>query len=180
MNHFRIGEKMISPRKIEETVFKVLNLRSQGLSQQEVADRLSLDRSFISRLESIGEVRRGGRIALIGFPLSNREALREVAEKWGIDYILLMSDEERWRFLENKSGIDLFNQVMGIISSLRDYNTLVIIGSSKWKNLAEALLDAEIVFLELGETPIEGDREVDPGQLEDILRQLVKEGGDDK
>ena len=59
---FRVGEKMISMRKIEETVRAVLKLRSEGLSQQEAANSLRLDRSFISRLESIGEVRKGKKL----------------------------------------------------------------------------------------------------------------------
>ena len=39
----RIGEKIISMPKIEQSIRKILQLRSAGLSQQEVANLLYLD-----------------------------------------------------------------------------------------------------------------------------------------
>ena len=48
MEFIRIGDKLINLRKINETVRRILQLRSEGLSQQEVASKLSLDRGFIS------------------------------------------------------------------------------------------------------------------------------------
>ena len=54
MDLIRIGDKLIHVTKIDETVRRVLKMRSEGLSQQEVAAKLNLDRTFISRLETIG------------------------------------------------------------------------------------------------------------------------------
>jgi hypothetical protein len=72
---YRIGEKMISLDKAVRQVEKALELRERGVSQQEAANRLQLDRSFLSRLESIGEIRKGSRVAVIGFPLANAAEL---------------------------------------------------------------------------------------------------------
>jgi len=68
-NIVRIGEKLVSVDRARRLLERVLNLRAQGLSQQEVARRLSLDRSFISRLEAISEVRKGKRVAGMRLPL---------------------------------------------------------------------------------------------------------------
>jgi len=72
----RIGEKIINRQKINQIIDEMLNLRSQGFSQQEVANRVGIDRTVISKLETLGEVRKGGRVALVGFPIENREELR--------------------------------------------------------------------------------------------------------
>ena len=51
---FRIGEKMISPEKLNRIIEQILEQRSRGLSQQEVAVRFGVDRTFVSRLEGLG------------------------------------------------------------------------------------------------------------------------------
>lgn len=53
----RIGDKLINRNKIDRVVDRILHLRTQGLSQQEVAAQVGIDRSVISRLEHMGEVR---------------------------------------------------------------------------------------------------------------------------
>ena len=67
----RIGDKIISTEKIYRTVDAMLAQRIHGVSQQEVARNFNTDRAFISRLENLGEVRKGLRLALIGFPVKN-------------------------------------------------------------------------------------------------------------
>ena len=66
---FRIGDKLVSFDRAVRIVKQVLELRAQGHSQQEVSRILNLDRSFISRLETAGEIRQGKRGAGIGVPV---------------------------------------------------------------------------------------------------------------
>ena len=170
---FRIGEKMINLRKIEETLQAVLRLRSGGLSQQETAKSLHLDRSFISRLESIGEVRKGKKVALIGFPLKNKDELNAVARDKGVDYIWMMNEEERVDLVSKQTAMDFFNFVVDLIASLKTYDTVIMIGSEKWSKVAGALLDAQIIFLELGASPITEDCYLHPDELILILEQIL-------
>lgn len=170
---FRIGEKLVSLRKILERVEKILNMRSRGLSQQEVAAYFKLDRSFISRLENMGEIRKGRKIAILGFPLKNKEEIRKIAEDKGVDFIWLMNEEERWKLVEGKSALDFFNQVMDLITELISYDLVVLIASRKWLKLGEALLDGEIFFLELGESPITEDKELSPELFARVLEHLL-------
>jgi len=176
MEFLRIGEKLIDAQRVHRSVDRVLSLRRQGFSQQEVATKLKLERSFISRLENLGEVRKGKRLGLVGFPLQNKEEIRGIAEKAGFDYIILMNDEERWQFVRERSGMDFFNEMMAIISQLRGCDTIVILGSSKWINLGEALFDKQVLYLELGETPIAGDIYLDPKTFEDLLETVLEKG----
>ena len=172
---FRVGEKIISTARIKEAVHSILELRSQGLSQQEVAKILHLDRPFISRLESIGEVRKGKKIALIGFPIQNKEEVTRLARTEGVDYIWVMSERERWEFVSKRTAMDFFNQVIEMIAMLKAYDTVILAGSQKWKKIAEALLDSQIIFLELGSSPIKEDRFLDPDSLKMILKQVLED-----
>ncbi|MDW7738432.1 MAG: transcriptional regulator [Bacillota bacterium] len=157
---FRIGEKMVSLEKASRIVEKALDLREQGYSQQESAKRLQLDRSFVSRLESVGEIRKGNRVAVIGFPLANRDTIADICRAAGLDFYLLMTNEERWDMVRDKQALDFFNRVLELVKRLREFDTLIMITSDKWRQLAEALLDIQIVYINLGSTPIQEDREV--------------------
>lgn len=169
----RIGEKMISQDKAIRLLERVLELRAQGLSQQEVARRLSLDRSFISRLESVGEIRKGKMVAVVGFPIKNKDELVEICRDLGLDFFLIMTNRERWEFVNNKQALDFFNQMLEIVARLKRFDTLVMLTSERWYRLAEALLDKQIVFINLGSTPVQEDRWVDPEQFRVSLEQVI-------
>ena len=114
MDLVRMGGKVISLRKLNSIVAEIFNLRSAGLSQTEVAARLGLDRTLVCRLESIAEVRKGRRLVVLGFSVANKEELEETLQAEGVDFILLLNEKERWEFVRNKSGIDLFDTIMEI------------------------------------------------------------------
>ena len=112
MQFIRIGEKVISREKINREINKILELRTKGVTQEGVARKLGVERTFVSRLESLGEIRKGKKIALIGFPIKNKEEITLLAEKLGIEYILLFTQEERFEFMERKGKNELFNEIM--------------------------------------------------------------------
>jgi transcriptional regulator with XRE-family HTH domain len=165
----RIGDKIISYDRISKTIDRILSMRSEGFAQQEVADKLDIDRSFVSRLESLGEIRKGERIALVGFPVANKEDLAKVALGLGVDFVYLLNDSERWEFVEQKSGVALLNDVMKLISEMRQFDTVIFIGSDMRIRLVEAILGKEVISVQIGESPITEDKYVDP----DILRDLI-------
>ena len=179
MNFLRIGEKLIDSERVHRMVDRVLELRHQGFSQQEVAKKLKMERTFISRLENLGEVRRGKRLGILGFPIKNKEEITGIAEKAGFDFLLLMTDEERWQFVRERSGMDFFNEMMGIIARLRECDTILILGSSKWISLGEALFDKQVLYMELGETPIDGDVYLDPEAFKSLLTKVLKKKEDE-
>lgn len=175
MEFVRIGEKLINIGKIDETVRRVLKMRSEGMSQQEVAGKLQLDRAFISRLESLGNVRRGGRLGLMAFPVSNKGELNELADRYGIEKRLILSDRERWLLVREKSGIDFFNQVMDITEQFRECDSVLVLCSAKWNRLAKALLDCEVFTMEIGRSPISGDVYIHPQQVETLLDTFLND-----
>lgn len=168
----RIGEKIINKDKIHQTIDAVLEMRGKGFSQQEVANRVGLDRTVISKLETLGEVRKGGLVAIVGFPIQNCEELRQMARQEGVDYLLLLSEAERWDFVQSKTGIELFNDIMQIIATLRKYDIVIMLGSNMRIKLTETLLDQEVIGVEIGASPIADDKYVDPEKVRDIIRQL--------
>ncbi len=172
MDYIRIGDKVVSKRKISSVIDKALSLREKGLSQQEVANIMGLDRPFLSRLEGIGEIRKGRKIGILGFPIKNKLELEEFLKDVGADFILLMTDEERWRFVKEKQGIELFNDVMDIIGKLRTCDVIIIIGSNYRIKLCEAIVDKEVIGIEIGKSPIEGDKIVDLEEIKKIFAAL--------
>ncbi|NMP21454.1 helix-turn-helix domain-containing protein [Sulfobacillus harzensis] len=179
MELVRIGEKLISVQKIHNMVEELLQARSRGLSQSEAATQLGLDRAFVSRLESLGEVRRGRSIALIGFPVANKDSLQAVCQRWGVDFVWLMTDRERREFAESRSGIELVNEIFRIAHEVRSYDTVILMASNMRVRLLTALLDMHAVIpIILGETPLNRDVEVDVDVLESIIKEVQGQAGD--
>jgi hypothetical protein len=168
----RIGNKVISLDKVNEVVREAFELRSKGYSQQEAANILDLDRSFISRLEGIGEVRKGADIAVVGFPVLNRDELRERLESAGVDFILLMTERERNDFVEKQSGKELINNFMDIAARVRKYQYVIVIGSDYRNRIARALLDNQVFAVDIGPSPIKEDVYVDPERVLEIVNMI--------
>lgn len=172
MDLIRIGGKIISRHKIIKTIDKILEMRTAGVAQQEIANRIGVDRTFVSRLETIGEVRKGNRIAVIGFPIKNKEEILELLNKEGIEFSLIMTEHERWEFVQKAEGIDLFNTVMNIIAEVRSFDVIIVLGSNQRIRTFEAIFDKEIVGLEIGESPIEEDKFVDPVKVLELINTV--------
>lgn len=172
MNLIRIGDKVINSDRVHRTVNEILQLRQAGLSQQEVADRLGVDRTLVSRLEGLGEIRKGSQLALVGFPVANVDELNQVAQNSGVDFILLMNDNQRLRFVEERSGAELLNYFMSLISKLKNYDAVIFIGSDMRIKMVEAILGHRVVSWEIGISPITEDRWVNPEQLRQLIHQL--------
>lgn len=173
MKLLRVGDKLIDRRRIDKTIDRIVEMRLSGHSQQEVADAIGVDRTFVSRLESVGEVRKGGRIAVIGFPILNKEEVRVAVEAEGVEFLLLLNEKERWEFVTDAPGAELFNQVMEWLAQLKQFDSVLFIGSDMRIELAEAVLGSQIVIgYELGKSPIESDCYVDVSTLLDTIRSL--------
>jgi len=168
----RLGEKIISRRKIDQVVTDILNLRARGLSQTEVAARLNIDRTLVCRLENLGEVRKGRRVAVFGFPILNKKEIQDVLEQEGVDFIFLMSEDERWEFVKQKSGIDLVDTIMDLIARAHTFDQVIVIGSNRRIKIFETVLDREVVGFEIGESPIKEDKYVDPGMIVELVRAV--------
>lgn len=167
-----IGEKTLSRRRLRATIDELLRLRVAGLSQQAAADRFGVDRSFISRLETLAEVHKGGSIGLVGFPIANRDEIRAICTRRGVEFVLLLSEAERQAYLQEQSGMSLLHEVLGTVARLRTLDHVVLFTSDHWHAVASALLGREITGVQIGHSPISEDRVVDPHVLESLLDAL--------
>ncbi|NLJ77222.1 MAG: transcriptional regulator [Peptococcaceae bacterium] len=174
MELIRLGEKIISRRKIDQAVNKILSLRMKGMSQTEVAQRLEIDRTLVCRLENLGELRKGRSLAVVGFPVLNKKEVEEALEQEGVDLVFIMSEKERWQFVKQKSGVDLFDSIMEQIARVHAYDQVIVIGSNQRIKVFEAVLDKEVIGFEIGESPIREDKVVKIADLMKLVR-AVKE-----
>jgi len=168
----RVGDKLINRQKIDHSVDRILELRANGLSQQQVAAQIGVDRTFVSRLEGLGEVRKGRSIGLIGFPVENKDELAAVAAEEGLEFVLLMTNDERWQFVRDRSGLALLTEAMAIIAEVRRQDAVILVGSQQRNKLGRGLVDNEVYSIDLGESPITEDRRVDPEQLRSVIHDL--------
>jgi transcriptional regulator with XRE-family HTH domain len=177
-NLIRIGDKVVDRDRIDRALDKLFDMRQNGASQAEVAAALGTDRSFVSRLENLGEIRKGERVAVIGFPIGNKEEIEQLAKKAGVDYVWLMNDEERWAYVEDRSGIELLNDVIREISDFNQYDQVIFLGSDFRVRLIEAILGEKVTSVVIGESPIKEDVNIDVAEMISIIKAV--RGGAEK
>lgn len=173
MELLRVGDKIISRERLMALINKILKLRITGSTQQEVAETLGVERSFISHLEGLGEIRKGRKVALIGFPIGNKDQVEKVAKNAGVEFVFLLNDRERREFVKQDSGIELFNQLLEIIAKLKQYDLVIFLGSDMRVSLVERILDREVVGIPLGTSPITDDIHIDLDELKLMLDSLI-------
>lgn len=181
MEFIRVGDKVIGREKLAGLISEILRRRSEGATQQEVARDFNVERSFVSHLERLGEVRRGNRVALVGFPIANCDEVRAVAEECGVEFIYVLSETQRRAFVSNKDGSSLFNEVLEILARLRDFDTVVLLASDWRIKIIGKILGREVMGVPLGKSPIKQDKHVNAGDLRRLLQRVVgqEEGGKD-
>jgi len=174
MEFYRIGDKVVSLQKIIDSISKILDLRQKGYSQIEVSEKLKIDRTFISRLEGIGEVRKGKNIAVIGFPIKNKRDVELVLQSYGINYYLLMTEDERNQYMNSLSANELLNVIGEHINNFKKFDIVIAMGSDFRLNWFKAFLDGEVITISLGKSPLKYDVEIDIDKLRSILDTITK------
>jgi len=172
MHFIRIGGKVISKEKIIKEIGKILEFRAEGLTQESVARKLGVERTFVSRLESLGEIRKGKRIALIGFPIENKNELTKIAKEIGIEYVLLFTQKERYEFIKEKSKIELFNKIMEVIVRLSEFDLIIFLGSDKRVPVVEKIFSVQVIGEVIGRSPIKVDKYVNPEKIIGIVKDI--------
>lgn len=169
---FRIGDKLLNREKLDRIIDRIFELREAGLSQQDVAGRVGCDRPFVSRLESLAEVRKGGSLAIIGFPLGNVPELAALCAKLGVEYTLFLNDEERWNLIESFDGKSLLDWLMKIMVEMSEFDHVIMIGSDMRIRLAEAILGEKVFGITIGASPIKEDYHLDPKRLKKLITTI--------
>lgn len=168
MRLFRIGDKVVSRDKLLDAVDAILGDRETGATQEEAARHAGVQRAFVSFLETLGEVRRGPRVALVAFPVENGEEVRELAGRYALDFVLVVSQAER-ESIESGDASRIFNQLLETLAVLRDFDT-VVVAASDWRvKTIEKILGTEVVGMPLGASPLREDRHVDVDALASVL-----------
>ncbi len=175
MEFIRVGDKIIGREKLTNLIGEILRRRAEGATQQEVAEELHVERSFVSHLERLGEVRRGTRVALVGFPIKNVEDVRAVAEECGVEFVYLMSESQR-RAFASRDGGRVFNEVLEILARLRDFDTVVLLASDWRIKVIGKILGRELVGVPLGKSPIKRDKRVNTDDLRQLLLDVMEHG----
>jgi len=172
MDLIRIGDKVISRKKIDKAVDEIIKLRTLGLPQAEVGEKMNIERTFISRLEGLGEVRKGQSIAAVGFPIKNKQEVDKVLREYGVEYSLLMSEDERNEFVNQSNGKQLINYIMELINKFRSFDTVIVMASDYRSKIIKDMLDNQIIEIDIGKSPLKEDVTISLDMLTEILKIL--------
>jgi hypothetical protein len=176
MRFFRIGDKIVSAEKLTQQIEDILRDREGGATQADAARAHGVERSFVSWLETLGEIRRGARVALVGFPIGNIGEVEEVAARHGVEYTLLMTQAQR-EAMSAAPADGIFNQVLETLATLKDFDVIVLLASDWRINEIEKILGREVVAVKLGPSPLTHDVDVDTAELDAILSGVIARDG---
>lgn len=175
MELVRIGEKVINRERLYTLVDKIIMLRSNGATQQDVADTLDLERPFVSNLERLGEVRIGQKVALVGFSVSNKQEIKGVAKEHGIDSVYLYNGEILTNLLTRTKKVDergVLQRVLATLAKLRDFDLLLFLGLESDAALLEEALGIQVLSLPVKEVGDAGFY-INRQEIESYLEHLI-------
>jgi predicted XRE-type DNA-binding protein len=154
----KIGDKIISLERARSLIERIFHLRQSGSTQQEVASMLGVERSFISHLEGLGEIRRSKQIALIGFGIGNTSEVEEVGRNLGLDYIRLFGKQAS------------MEEILGALNWVQGVDFIVFMGRDSEITLFEKIINKKI----LGISTSGDNRLVDTEKLRETLKGLAE------
>lgn len=172
MELFRIGDKVISKEKLMGALEDILLSRVKGATQEEAATRAGVPRSFVSNIETLGALRYGKKIAFIAFPLSNAREAMALADSYGVDLSLALSQDDRQRVGEGPAA-DMFNRMIDTLAALKSFDTVIIAASDYRIDSFKRIIDGEVVGIKLGESPITSDQKLDLNVLKSVFEELI-------
>lgn len=172
MDFIRIGDKVISRKKIDKTIDEIIKQRTLGLSQSDVGEKMNIERTFISRLEGLGEIRKGQSIAAVGFPIKNKQEVEKILREYGVEYSLIMSEDERNKFVNQSNGQQLVNYMLELINKFRGFDTVIAMASDYRNKIIRDMLDNQIIEIDIGKSPLKEDVMVNLDLLIEILKIL--------
>ncbi len=168
MRFYRIGDKVVGRDKLNDMIDAILVDREGGATQLGAAAAHGVDRSFVSWLETLGEIRRGKRIAVIAFPVENVDEVKRVCGEYGVELALIVSQAER-EGMEAGRADRMFNLVLDTLAQLKDFDVVILMASTKRTGAVEKILGSEVITRELGTSPLRHDVHVDIDELTDLL-----------
>jgi hypothetical protein len=130
----KIGDKIISMDRASALIDRIFDMRSNGSTQEEVAKTLGVERSFISHLEGIGEVRKSKEIAFIGSGVKNEAVVEGVARSLNFEHIFVSGD--------GRARID---QALTILTILKEIDFIIFLGPETEHKLLESILDKKVI-----------------------------------
>jgi phosphoglycolate phosphatase-like HAD superfamily hydrolase len=165
---YRIGDKVVGREKLIDQLEAILADREGGATQHEAATAHGVDRSFVSWLENLGEVRRGKRVAFVAFPVANVAEVRQACDEHGVEFSMVVSQAEREGFEAGRAD-RMFNLVLDTLANLKGFDVVILMASTKRTGAIEKILGSEVICRDLGPSPLRHDVAVDIAELNDLL-----------
>ena len=169
----RVGDKVSTATRSTESLTGCRSCGRMGCPRQKRLPE-GIDRSR-PRIENLGEVRKGKRVALIA-SVGNKAEIEAVAQSAGKTTMWLMNDGERYirpgpirHRASERCGME--------ISGFQQYDQVIFLGSDFRVRLIEAILGDKVSGVVIGRSPIHEDVKVDPHEISAVIA-AVRGGAD--
>lgn len=134
----KIGDKIISLDRASDLIDRIFDMRSNGSTQEEVAKTLGVERSFISHLEGIGEIRKSKEIAFIGSGVKDEAAVEKTVHDLNFEHVFINGD-----------GRAEIGEALAVLTILKDIDFIIFLGPDSEHKLLESVLDKKIIGITL-------------------------------
>ncbi|HQA47691.1 MAG TPA: transcriptional regulator, partial [Bacillota bacterium] len=101
-----------------------------------------------------------------------KQEITGILDRYGVNFYLIMTEEERLAFVREKTGTELLNSIMDLIVQARQCDTVVIFASDKRGKLIEALVDCQVIRRDIGTSPITRDVYIPPQDIIEVMETL--------
>lgn len=142
----KIGDKIISLDRASDLIDRIFDMRSNGSTQEEVAKTLGVERSFISHLEGIGEIRKSKEIAFIGSGVKDPAAVKQIVHGLNFEHVFI-----------NNDGRALIGEALAVLSKLKEIDFIIFLGPETEHKLLESVLDKKIIGISPEKESVLGD-----------------------
>jgi hypothetical protein len=174
MRLIKVGNKLISWEKISSAINEILQRRSTGATQQEVASDFGIERVFISYLESIGAIQRNQSLAVVCWLIDNLAEVSNLVGSYGVEMFNLVPNSTSLSHIEVN---DICRYVIEVLAKVKKFQALIVIGDRSQVELFREITDQDVYAVRLIRTTrAKGARLANISGLERILRALIGDG----
>ena len=92
------------------------------------------------------------------------------------EFIYLITDKERWDLVSDTDGATLVNNLLELIQTIKNFDTIIFLASNFRGQFAESIIGKQVLTIEIGKSPIKEDVMVDANEIRSLIREIRRKG----
>ena len=122
----------------------------------------------------MGEIRKGKKIAVVGFNIKNKDEIEKVALGSGVELIRLFGEKGKENLIKGKNGEDILDSAFKVFAELANFDLIVFMASKKRVRKAEKIFGKRIYGFVEGRDKNTEEIFIHPEKFKAILEGITK------